>query len=141
MRGRIPCSTTRVSCYPSRMVTSPSLALALAGLLALTAGVARADSSVECRRIAARIAKRRRFLTLRQAERLRFPGDLTFSPYCMEHPKDEDCQLPTRFPAERDISRNVADYSVGPHGEPPEMDPVIVPLLRRQRELHCKASG
>ena len=116
--------------------------VALAGILALALASpsARADSP-ECQKIAARIAKRRRFLILRQAERMKFPGDLTFSPYCMQHQDDDDCKLQTPFPDRRDISRDVFAYSVGPHGEPPEMDPVIVPLQRRQRKLKCKPGG
>ncbi|HUB05870.1 MAG TPA: hypothetical protein VMB50_02655 [Myxococcales bacterium] len=90
----------------------------------------------ECARIDARIAKRKHFLAIRAQERVLHPSTPTFSPYCQEHPDDEDCQLLTNQQQE-DLSRDVSELTMGPDGKTPVTDPVLVPLCRRRRRLHC----
>ena len=89
-----------------------------------------------CAQLRTRIAQRRRFLQIREGERLRFPTDPTFSPYCESHPGDQDCSLPTQFPESEDASRDVSELS-SVDGGVPETDPVLVPLLRQLRALGC----
>jgi hypothetical protein len=93
----------------------------------------------ECQKLDARIAKRLRFLRIRAEERLRYPTDPIFSPFCEAHPADENCQLPGQDQEQQDISRDVSELQQGPNGEPPVTDPVLVPLERRRRELRCVA--
>ncbi len=114
-----------------------ALALVLVLLAAARPPDAGSDPAAECARIDARIARRKRFLAIREKERLIYPTDPTFSPYCQGHPRDEDCALPGQDQAQEDLSRDVSELTVGPHGEPPETDPVLVPLQRRRRELAC----
>ncbi len=89
-----------------------------------------------CSQLRARIERRRHFLQIREQERLRFPTDPTFSPYCESHPRDEDCALPTQFPASEDASRDVSELS-SVDGGVPETDPLLVPLLRKLHALGC----
>ncbi|MHB1844720.1 MAG: hypothetical protein ACYCWW_07795 [Deltaproteobacteria bacterium] len=115
--------------------------LMLASILALTLLAAPSPAGQpppggRCDQMRARVRKRRRFLLLRQKEHILYPSDPNFSPYCESHPKDEDCQLPTRFPASEDVSRDVSELT-SRDGGAPEMDPVIVPLLRQMRALGC----
>jgi len=93
----------------------------------------------DCQKLDSRIAKRKDFLAIRAQERIHYPTTPTFSPFCESHPGDEDCQLPGQDQDQQDLSRDVSTYDPGPNGETPINDPILIPLERRKRELHCSA--
>ncbi len=116
----------------------PLLAGSLLLLVLLAAPRALDPATVAaCVRIDKRITGRKRFLAIREKERLLYPTDPTFSPYCEAHRRDPDCKLPGQKQAQEDLSRDVSELSVGPNGEAPETDPVLVPLYRKRRALAC----
>jgi hypothetical protein len=94
----------------------------------------------DCQKLDARIAHRKQFLAIRALERIHNPTDPTFSPYCEAHRDDEDCQLPGQGQDQRDLSRDISEDQRAANGESPVYDPVLVPLERRRRELHCPAA-
>ncbi|MHB8416450.1 MAG: hypothetical protein ACYDCL_00130 [Myxococcales bacterium] len=111
--------------------------LLLFPLLSPTAAGGEPDAGVnECARLSARIAKRKHFLEIREQERIHFPATPTFSPYCESHPTDDDCQLLVDQ-HQQDLSRDVSALEMGEDGKTPVTDPVLVPLYRKRRELHC----
>lgn len=119
------------------------LAASLLVLAVSAAGPASGDEpdggTTECARIAARIAKRQHFLEIREQEHHRYPSMPTFSPYCEDHSQDEDCQLLTGQRQE-DLSRDISELETGPDGKTPVTDPVLVPLYRKRRQLHCPSA-
>ena len=111
----------------------------LAALAPSAAALADEAPPAECARIDARVAKRKKFLDLRAQERLRYPTMPTFSPFCQEHPNDDDCQLLVNQKQE-DLSRDVSELEMGSDGKTPVTDPVLVPLYRKRRALHCPSA-
>jgi hypothetical protein len=140
-----------VSLYKLKRAARVRIQTLCALALLLTAAASLADESdagappppppvpTECQKLDARIAKRKTFLAIRGEERIHHPTNPTFSPFCEEHPSDEDCQLPGQSQDQRDLSRDISEDQRASNGDSPIYDPILVPLERKRRELHCPA--